>query len=196
MSNNWKVGAGSSGEGLYWKAADYLGRLHLAVGIERDELGNHPEYDFGNPADQCVVVDTLVVWESGNPKPLKFERVMIPQAALVRALLAHEGPQGIMLAWLQQPGKAYLFTPPEDDLIGYASRWLDEFAHLRNGRVVVHYQNPDQPDTDNPPAAEVDPGPAWEQPQHRQPTPPAAPAAPAPATGNAAVDRERMEAPF
>ena len=145
MAVKWKVGAGSSGEGLYYKAGDNVGRLHLALGIERDDLDRHPEYPYGEPGAECCVVDTLIVWEKGNPAPAKYERVMIPQAALVRALKQHEGPQGIMLAWLAQPGNAYIFNPPADELLAFAGRWLDEYAHLRDGRIAVTYENPDQP---------------------------------------------------
>ena len=143
--NEWKVGAGSSGEGLYYKAGDNVGRLHLAVGIERDDLDRHPEYPYGEPGAECAVVDVLIVWEKNNPEPLRYDRVMIPQLALVRALKQHEGPQGIMLAWLAQPGNAYIFNPPADDLLAFAGRWLNKYAHLRDGRIEVRYENADQP---------------------------------------------------
>ena len=202
----------------YYKPEHHLGVMHLACGIEQRMAGEYPFLEkhmkrddrTGQRVDYPVVrVRTLVVWKDGGGEPPAVYRgsmgaaggsddIVIPQRRLVSVLAAHAGELKPVVAWLEKPGQAYEFRRPSDDELAWVGRWMNEWFQERDGVAVCHYQPPAPgpapspgPAPAPPPAAEVDPGPVWEQPEHRQPTPPAAAA-----TGNAAVDRERMEAPF
>ena len=221
----WDVAGGDSADHApetdFYRPAENVGFLHLAIGIERRTAG---EFDFlskhNNPDDPVVRLRTLVVWKQGAAEPPTVYRgtfggdedIVLPQRRLVPVLAAYAGELKPVAAFLEKPGQAFEFRTPNDRVREWVSKWMGEWFHVRDGVAVCHYQPPGSGPAPSPgpgpapspgpapgpDAGGFDPGPVWEQPQHRQPTPPAAPAAPAAATptGNAAVDRERMEAPF
>lgn len=138
-----------------WRAGEHVGSLHLFVG---NTPRRKDEYQglMGNPSDQVVSVDTVMVWEDGET--LRYDSGLVLQQVVAKQICPGFQPTLIMPGVLTRPGQSYVLQPLSAEQLEWLNGWCDQWiTEASDGRPsVVWYPETVQP---VPQPAQVRPAP-------------------------------------